>query len=816
VRLTDEFIRSAAMVGLLGLVLACAAPEPVDGDERDRGEAVVDDVAVADVVVAENSELASTADDEQQRRIHELIQSGHDAGELAEVIVDYPLDESIFPPEMIAPTFLWHDKAEEADRWLVDVSFAGDSSRLYLLVPGLPPPQGEIDPTAISDTNEVYQPTPYQASAKAWKPSAEIWEAIKTHSVAGPASVTFFGYRQDDPKRVVSRGGMTLSTSRDPVGAPIFYRDVPLIPVSTDKIIMPLPKAAFPLIGWRLRDVSQPDSRLVLRDMPTCVNCHSFSADGKKLGMDIDGPTGDKGAYAFASIEKQMVIENEEIITWNSFKDKPEGHITYGFLSQVSPDGQTVLSTVNEAIYVINFRGYKFGQVFYTTRGILAYYSQETGEIRALPGADDPAYVQTDGVWTPDGKTVVFARGPASDPFLTDRPRATYAGDPNETPMLYELYRIPFNDGRGGQAEPIAGASNNGMSNNFPKVSPDGKWIVFVKCRNGQLLRPDGKLWIVPAEGGEARLMRCNTPLMNSWHSFSPNGRWMVFSSKANRPFTQLFLTHIDEEGNDSPAILIENCTAANRAVNIPEFVNISYEDLVRISVPQADHYRHYHRGNRLAREGRYEEAIAAFEEALELLSDSRIHNNLAKVYMNLGQNDRALLQLRESLKVNPYNFEVLNNLAYVLSETGSLDEAREHLDSAIRVYPQQPRSFYNRGMLSFQLGDHSSAITDFDEALRLSPGYSIAYSGRGMVFHAVGDHTRALSDFDTAIRLRPQEPTPWYFRAAIRADTGNLAGALHDVNRAREVAPPDFPQRGDIENLHRRILARLNETRQQ
>ena len=74
--------------------------------------------------------------------------------------------------------------------------------------------------------------------------------------------------------------------------------------------------------------------------------------------------------------------------------------------------------------------------------------------------------------------------------------------------------------------------------------------------------------------------MRCNTTLMNSWHSFSPNGRWMVFSSKSRSPYTQMFLTHIDEKGNDSPAILIENSTAANRAVNIPEFVNIPQDGL--------------------------------------------------------------------------------------------------------------------------------------------------------------------------------------------------------------------------------------------
>ena len=50
-------------------------------------------------------------------------------------------------------------------------------------------------------------------------------------------------------------------------------------------------------------------------------------------------------------------------------------------------------------------------------------------------------------------------------------------------------------------------------------------------------------------------------------------------------PYTQMYLTHIDEEGNDSPAILIENSTAANRAVNLPEFVNIPPDGLLQRSM---------------------------------------------------------------------------------------------------------------------------------------------------------------------------------------------------------------------------------------
>jgi len=197
--------------------------------------------------------------------------------------------------------------------------------------------------------------------------------------------------------------------------------------------------------------------------------------------------------------------------------------------------------------------------------------------------------VQTDGVWSPDGKYIVFARAAARDPREPGQKLALRANDPNETPIQYDLYRVPFNDGKGGTPERIVGASQNGMSNNFPKVSPDGRWIVFVQCHNGQLMRPDSQLFIVPFAGGQARRMRANTRLMNSWHSFSPNGHWMVFSSKARSPYTQMYLTHIDTDGNDSPAILIDNATAANRAINIPEFVNIDPDGIQDIQVHVAD-----------------------------------------------------------------------------------------------------------------------------------------------------------------------------------------------------------------------------------
>ena len=374
-----------------------------------------------------------------------------------------------------------------------------------------------------------------------------------------------------------------------------------------------------PLIAWRLRNVGEPASRLLMEGLHTCANCHSFSRDGKTLGMDLDGPQNDKGMYALVSLAPRTVIRNEDVIKWSSFRGRLWGDLRVGFMSpglagravrcdhrKGSGDEGGKARAKKDNLgnyYVANFKDYRFLQVFYPTRGILAWYSRETGILQPLPGADDPRYVHTDAVWSPDGKYLVFARAKATEPYPEGRKMAEYANDPNETQIQYDLYRIPFNDGQGGRPEPIAGASANGMSNSFPKISPDGRWIVFVQCRNGQLMRPDGQLYIVPAGGGRARRMRCNTPLMNSWHSFSPNGRWLVFSSKSRSPYTQMFLTHLDENGHDSPAILIENATAANRAVNIPEFVNIPPDGLLKIDAPAVEYYRLFDEAWELGRE---------------------------------------------------------------------------------------------------------------------------------------------------------------------------------------------------------------------
>lgn len=683
------------------------------------------------------------------------------------VTVDYPFAGSLFPPDMVAPTVLFHDADASSEIWLVTLEVTGEPGRIYVLTDGRQS-KPEYDPRCGSP-EDVYRAPEYQRTAKAWTPDTEAWGRLtkrteKTVGVSINGLKEFPGAVPPGGLRARSSGSVAFKISKDPVGAPVFYRDVPLLPVKNEKgVIMPLAEGSLPLIEWRLRDLSKPSGELVLKNMPTCANCHSFSNDGKYLGMDMDGPSGDKGSYAVAPVRPEMVIENEQVFTWNSFNPR---WVTFGLFSRISPDGRYVVSSVNESVFVTNYMDFRFLQTFYPTRGILAFYDRTTGKIQPLPGAGDPQYVHGNSVWTPDGKSLVFLRAKACDSIPVG-PRPEKANDPNEIQIQYDLCTIPFNDGRGGQVRPLPGASGNGKSNSFPKVSPDGRWIVWVQAAAGLLMRPDSELYIMPVAGGTPRRMNCNLSPMNSWHSFSPNGRWMVFSSKAFTPYTQMFLTHIDENGIDSPAVLVPGSTAANRAVNIPEFVNIPPEATMKIDAPAVDYRRHLDRAAELLKTNELDEAyreLAAADSMKPGFADTIAA--MGYYYREKGDLPRAIELFEKSLTIDPENWGAHNFYGVTLFRMGKYDEAVAHFQAAIRVNPLNAQSLTNMGALEFSRGNVDSAKKYFEEAIDSTPRYAKAHFNLAMVLTREGQFQGAAERYEDCLKYAPDDADA----------TGNLA----------------------------------------
>jgi hypothetical protein len=356
-----------------------------------------------------------------------LLQALEKDTDYRDLIIEYPADSTVFPPEIIPPTLTWRDPAANSNTWFICVELQGAADLL----------------TFICDTMR-------------WTPGYSVWETIKRHSLDKKARIIVAGFDHRAPHDISSRAEISIFTSKDKVGAPIFYRDVnlPFIDAVKDPS----------RIKWRLGDISSPTPpRVVLEKLPVCGNCHSFSADAKYLAMDVDYAN-DKGSYVITRVAEEMRLATSEIITWEDFEKKSDMNRplfdrdieTFGLLSQISPDGDFVISTVRDQSVFVDKSDLGFSQLFFPVKGILAFYSRREKKFSALPGAENPKYVQSNPSWSPDGDFIVFARSKTYEfkhrsvkgkVLLTQEECEEFLKDGR--PFLFDLYRIPFNNGKG-------------------------------------------------------------------------------------------------------------------------------------------------------------------------------------------------------------------------------------------------------------------------------------------------------------------------------------------------------------------------------
>ncbi|MCP4717206.1 MAG: tetratricopeptide repeat protein [Deltaproteobacteria bacterium] len=607
----------------------------------------------------------------------------------------YPPDKAVFPRDIAAPTFRWSSAKGRPDRWEVFV--------------GKPGTAGFISTSTT---------TP------AWRPSEMQWTSIQKLSLEQDVAVTVRLTGEAGEKSPAFATRVMIRTSRDAVGAPLFYREVNLPFVEAVKD----PSR----IRWRFGAVSsRQQPPVVLEKLPVCGNCHSFSSDGSVLGMDVDYAS-DKGSYAVAQVTEEIVLDKEKIITWSDYK-REDQELTFGLLSQVSPDGRYLVSTVKDRSVFVPKPDLAYSQLFFPVQGILVVYDRRTKTFRSLPGACNPQFVQSNPCWSPDGKWIVFARSQAhrlknvGDKILLTQEECREFLKDGKT-FLFDLYRVPFNHGKGGKAEPIPGASHNGMSNYFARYSPDGKWIVFCKSKSFMLLQPDSQLYIMPSAGGTPRRLRCNTSNMNSWHSWSPNGKWLVFASKIYGPYTQLLLTHMDDAGRSSPPVVLDHFISPGRAANIPEFVAAAPNAIRRIRERFLDEFSFLRAGQEFIKAKDLEGAEKMYRMALEANPKSaEAHNSLGIVLM--GKRDLLLAEnhFEQAIQYQPDHAKAYCNMGILMMMKGKYPEAQGSLEKAIVLQPEYAKAHYNLGVLMITKRDYPMAEACFEKAVKYQPDHAKA-----------------------------------------------------------------------------------------
>jgi hypothetical protein len=288
-----------------------------------------------------------------------------------------------------------------------------------------------------------------------------------------------------------------------------------------------------------------------------CVNCHSFCMqDPDKMLFHL------RAAYSGTMLIREGEIERLDTKTAQTLSNftYPSWH----------PSGKYVAFSVN--VTAQEFHPVQRVEVFDKASDVIVYDIE--GKKALIPrAASMPDRFETFPTFSPDGTTLFFCSAPAC-------PMPDSVGQ-----LKYSLCSLGFDPETqcfASRADTLYQAEAQGRSVSFPRVSPDGKYLMCTLSGYGTfpIWHTDADLYMIDLATGEGfSPEKLNSPDTESYHSWSSNSRWVVFSSRRiDGLYTRPFLAYIAPDGQAAkPFLLPQKETtfypALMKSYNIPEFV---------------------------------------------------------------------------------------------------------------------------------------------------------------------------------------------------------------------------------------------------
>jgi len=179
---------------------------------------------------------------------------------------------------------------------------------------------------------------------------------------------------------------------------------------------------------------------------------------------------------------------------------------------------------------------------------LIVYYDVERRQIKTTPALSDKKRLETYPAWTPDGKHLYFCSAPLLWTDMDTVPPKGYER------VKYDLMRASYDieTDTWGPAQTVLSATETGLSILLPRVSPDGRFLLFCMSEYGcfPVYQPTSDLYLMDLTTGQYHKATANSEYTESWHSWSSNSRWIVFSSKRQGGlFTRPYISYVDETG---------------------------------------------------------------------------------------------------------------------------------------------------------------------------------------------------------------------------------------------------------------------------
>lgn len=293
-----------------------------------------------------------------------------------------------------------------------------------------------------------------------------------------------------------------------------------------------------------------------------CMNCHTFSSHKSgRMVLQIRHPQrGPSMIVAADGKLRKMDLRTERFPRTPSF-------------TSWHPNGNIIAFSQNRFTQYFHTGGRDEPRDVVDMASDLGIYRLSDASLVYSPKISRPDRLETYPEWSPDGKHLYFCSAQVPWETTPDIVEKAYEHWPK---IKYDLMRVEFDADTCsfGQVETLLSSEETSKSMTQPRVSPDGRWLIFVMHNYGTwpVFQDSADLWILDLQNRKARQMsEINTDRTESWHGWSSNGRWIVFSSKRDTgTLSRPYFSYIDADGKASKPLLLpqEDPTFYNRFYN--------------------------------------------------------------------------------------------------------------------------------------------------------------------------------------------------------------------------------------------------------
>ena len=195
--------------------------------------------------------------------------------------------------------------------------------------------------------------------------------------------------------------------------------------------------------------------------------------------------------------------------------------------------------------------------------------------------------------------------------------------------------------------------------------------------------------------------------------------------------------------------------------------------------------------GTTLSRQGRHEEALKAFDKAVQLKpDDAALWKQLGDELLQRQQFDHALLSFQHVLKLDPRHRDAAYKSGVLLRDAGRFEEAVTILNLCDELLPNHAPTLQARAHALLNLGKFELSLSDNLRANTLQPDNADTLNNIGACLQSLGREEEALAWFDRALERLPDSIEILNNKASILGQLQRFeeALALYDDIRARRL----------------------------